>query len=153
MPSETVALGKRQRHDLKRVTRRLATGEVRVYTYYRPTMRRIESEPGTPEYDFELSEARRGRTRKSDGVSYLYFVESAALEAVKIGTAADPYRRLQILQVGSPDTLRLLGWIKFPAGEPMERNIHGLFKKSRLRGEWFKATPDLLEFIRKRCSL
>lgn len=145
--------GKRQGHDLKRVTRKLATGENRTYLYYRPSMTRILNEPGTDAYEFELAELRRGRTRPVDGIEYVYFVHSPESDAVKIGRAADPHRRIQILQVGSPGAVKLLGWIRAKPEDRLECVIQGRFKKDRLRGEWFRATPALLKFIEDRARL
>jgi hypothetical protein len=144
------SFGKRQGHDLKRVTRSLATGERRTYLYYRPTMTRLRNEPGSDGFESELAELRRGRTRPAAGVEYVYFVHAPDNDAVKIGRAADPNRRVQILQVGSPGTVTLLGWIRTTPEDRLESVIQGRFKKDRLRGEWFRATPELMKFIRDR---
>lgn len=145
--------GKRQGHDLKRVTRTLATGERRTYLYYRPTMTRLRSAPGTVHFDEELESLRRGRTRPTAGTEYVYFIHAPAADAVKIGRAADPHRRLQILQVGSPHELRLIGWMATTPDERLERDLHGLFKADRIRGEWFTATVELLKFVQDRARL
>lgn len=147
------SFGKRQGHDLKRVTRTLATGEVRTYLYYRPTMTRLLNEPGTEAFAQEIGELRRERTRPVAGVDYVYFVHAPENQAVKIGRAADPRRRIQILQVGSPGPVELLGWIRAKPADRLEAVIQGRFKRDRLRGEWFKATPELMNFIRDRARL
>lgn len=148
-----VRFGKRRGHDVKRVTRTLATGERRTYFYYRPTMRRLKSEPGTDAFEAELADARAGRTRPAAGVDYIYFVHAPLSRRIKIGRAADPYRRLQILQVGSPEELVMLGWLRTTPGSKLERNIHGLFKRHRTRGEWFEACDLILDFAKSKCRL
>jgi hypothetical protein len=65
----------------------------------------------------------------------IYFIRDTGTGAIKIGKAVDAVRRLNILQVGCPSPLQLLGVI--PGGGKKEAEIHRQFKDSRLRGEWF----------------
>lgn len=53
------------------------------------------------------------------------------------------------LQTGCPDKLRLVGCA--PGNAQDERNLHERFAKFRVRGEWFTAGPELVEFIHGVC--
>lgn len=76
-------------------------------------------------------------------LSQVYFIQMGRF--IKIGYAASAIVRLQTLQTSSPYTLKILGTI--PGGPLEEKRIHDLFEHLRERGEWFRKTPDLLEYI------
>lgn len=65
---------------------------------------------------------------------YVYAVQSG--DAVKIGWAKDPVRRLAELNVGSPERHLLLGFAR--GTKEHERELHKLCAKERIRGEWFR---------------
>jgi Meiotically up-regulated gene 113 len=92
-----------------------------------------------PSYAFrEIREIGPGR---------VYFVGANENDApIKIGftTGSADDRRRQ-LQTGHP--LPLVLWAVLDADFRYERKIHDRFRASRLQGEWFKRTPDLLEFM------
>lgn len=73
----------------------------------------------------------------------VYFI--GAGDHIKIGLAFQPRTRLMELQVGNPLTLRLLAHIR--GGVAAERYLHKFFAKDRVRGEWFRTSPLLCEFI------
>ena len=74
---------------------------------------------------------------------YVYFIQ--ADEVIKIGYSLSPELRLGQLQVGSGQTLELIGIMD---GTVMtERKIQKKFEHLRIRGEWFQATTELIEFI------
>lgn len=77
----------------------------------------------------------------------VYFIRNTRSGAVKIGSATDPRKRLVGLQTGCPDTLELVGAI--PGGRVQEKAMHRMFKQFRLRGEWFRAEPTLVQEIRR----
>ena len=64
---------------------------------------------------------------------------------IKIGWARNASRRLAILQTGNADELRLVGVI--PGTVANERIIHELLVTDRLRGEWYRDSPDLRELF------
>jgi hypothetical protein len=73
---------------------------------------------------------------------WIYFVQAG--DAVKVGHAADVEARLRLLRVDNPVEVRLLAKIRGTvAGEGA---IHKKFAHAHIRGEWFKAVPELLEF-------
>lgn len=71
----------------------------------------------------------------------VYFI-SADDGPVKIGLTNNPEQRLEHLQTGSPYRLKLLAVIR--AGRSLERAYHSYFDGSRLNGEWFARSPDLM---------
>lgn len=75
----------------------------------------------------------------------VYFIQRGWGGPIKIGTASDPYTRLAQLQTASPNALRLIGII--PGGFELERELHARFSDTRMVGEWFHPTAELLDFI------
>jgi hypothetical protein len=85
-----------------------------------------------------------------DGDCHVYFIQSGCHGPIKIGRGADPEKRLKELQTGSPQPLFLLGSI---VGAPHnEGRLHHHFRGSQMRGEWFRPTRGLLEFIAEYAS-
>jgi len=77
----------------------------------------------------------------------IYFIQSKEFGAIKIGyTSGSVSKRIEDLQVGNPDQLLLVGTI--PGGFADEKKVHYRFKDSRIRGEWFKDTHVLRNFIK-----
>jgi Meiotically up-regulated gene 113 len=72
----------------------------------------------------------------------VYVIGATGHDAVKIGWAADPRRRLRDLQIGCPLELTLL-WA-FPTADvtAVEAALHRKFNANWLRGEWFDLGPD-----------
>jgi len=79
-----------------------------------------------------------------DGKEYVYFIQGAE-DSIKIGRSNDPDRRLMELQTASPIELKFIKVIE--GDEKLESEIHTRFGKSNIRGEWFKPSKRLLEFI------
>lgn len=75
----------------------------------------------------------------------IYFVQDSDSLAIKIGYAANPEERLATLQTANSSTLRLLA--ELPGGRADEAALHRRFAASRLVGEWFRPSPDLIEFL------
>ena len=65
---------------------------------------------------------------------FVYAIECE--DAVKIGWAANPVRRLSELNVGSHRTHRLLGFAR--GTKAHEAELHHLCDVQRIRGEWFR---------------
>ena len=78
---------------------------------------------------------------------YIYFVQGESGGAIKIGTTLNPVTRMQSLQTGFPEELKLLAVI--PGDAERERKIHEYFGKFRLKGEWFKPEAELINMIDK----
>jgi hypothetical protein len=77
---------------------------------------------------------------------YIYFATDG--EFVKIGWTGiwPPTARVAKQQTGNGRPLWSLGCI--PGTQRAERGYHKRFARHRVRGEWFRLTPDLESFIR-----
>jgi hypothetical protein len=64
---------------------------------------------------------------------------------IKIGTSSDPARRVQALSTGAGESLALVAVVD--GGRARERALHERFADTRVHGEWFSPSPELLEFI------
>lgn len=77
----------------------------------------------------------------------VYFIQCGNGGPIKIGkTDEPPMNRLLSFQIGNPYSLCLLGTMKCYSRNT-ESMLHERFAKSRIRGEWFEPTEDLLIFI------
>ena len=81
---------------------------------------------------------------------FVYFVQCD--DRIKIGIARDPQRRLRTLQTGNAGELQLLAVVVGDMG--LEGAIHAKFESSRIQGEWFVRSQELLEFVArlKKCD-
>jgi len=69
-------------------------------------------------------------------VGELYFIESIAQEAVKIGFGSDVATRLATLQTGNPAELVFL--VSLPCTYGAEKRLHHVLKDRRIRLEWYR---------------
>lgn len=83
----------------------------------------------------ELAVAREREIAKGD----LYFIQCG--DAVKIGRTTNIVNRLGNMQVNSPHEINCLLLLKGRGRE--ERDWHQRFAGERIRGEWFRLSPDL----------
>lgn len=74
----------------------------------------------------------------------VYFIEGEQTKLIKIGVAVDVLQRLQTLQGGSPDKLRVLKVIE---DESADANYHSLFSADWSHREWFRPSKSLVKFI------
>jgi len=77
------------------------------------------------------------------GWGYTYFVRHR--DAIKIGFSGAPKERIKAIQISFPDPLEVLAIVPYTIID--EPTAHQRFVHLRMSGEWFKAAPDLLEFI------
>lgn len=78
----------------------------------------------------------------------IYFVQDPTTHEIKIGfTDGEADHRRKQFQTGNPRELILL--LTTDGDRPQETELHERFKSSRGLGEWFKPTPELLQFILK----
>jgi hypothetical protein len=73
----------------------------------------------------------------------VYFIRAGGM--VKIGTSIDVAKRVAGLRTMSPAPLELLAVAK--GGPDEEREVHRHFAHLRQHGEWFRAAPELLDYI------
>lgn len=79
-------------------------------------------------------------------IGFVYFITMEPDEFVKIGfTKSHPRSRLDTLQTGCPQPLRLMAY--FPATMEDERRLHMTFDELRFRGEWFVVQDKLDDLI------
>jgi len=92
----------------------------------------------------ERNKYKRGR-RKSTG--FVYFIQGQCGGAIKIGFSKKPEMRLKELQTGYPDTLTIL--LMIPGSESDEAAFHKMFEEFRLKGEWFRPDPYIINKLKE----
>jgi hypothetical protein len=133
---------------VKRVRKKLASGEVRIYFYHRETGARLYCDPGTAEFAWELRKVRGVREPAPKPLErYVYFIEAPGSGLIKIGVADDVASRFRALQLQCADTLTLVGSLVCRERGALERRLHKQFAHLRSHGEWFRPGPDLVDFI------
>lgn len=86
----------------------------------------------------------REETALEPGIPCVYFVSDG--DAIKIGfTSNGVDRRLEALRNGNPREIKVLATMRGTMDD--EKRLHRRFAEYRVRGEWFKAAPELLDFI------
>lgn len=80
-------------------------------------------------------------------ISYVYFVTTEFPNfPIKIGMSSSHKMRMTTLQVALPYRIKVLAVV--PTYDvTFERRIHRKFANTRLCGEWFEPSSELLEFI------
>ncbi|MBW4580639.1 MAG: GIY-YIG nuclease family protein [Tildeniella nuda ZEHNDER 1965/U140] len=81
----------------------------------------------------------------TNGFDSVYFLFDDLRQSIKIGTTICVKQRVKDLQAGTSANLQCLKVIK--GGRRKEHQLHKKFAHLHIRGEWFKATPELLSFI------
>jgi hypothetical protein len=94
----------------------------------------------TPEEPLPIISLIKQLWRFEDRGPAVYFVE-AENGLIKIGFSRSIRERFKKLHTASPGQLNLLGL--WPAGQPIERELHRRFASQRVTGEWFKPSPEL----------
>jgi Meiotically Up-regulated Gene 113 (MUG113) protein len=78
----------------------------------------------------------------------VYFITTMPdMEYVKIGVAEFVNNRLAGLQTASPFELRIVGYDKF-GDRNDEGRLHARFGHLRIKGEWFRFTEEIRDYIR-----
>ena len=85
------------------------------------------------------------RLRRSNFKIFVYLMEDIRNGLFKIGQSQTPEKREKTLQSEVPETsLRFY----MPAHDTAEKELHEMFSKKRVRGEWFELTPqDIISVI------
>lgn len=71
----------------------------------------------------------------------IYVLKAEGLDRYKIGYSSDVERRLIGMQSLSPVDLECLGVLE--GGVPDERILHDQFDAFRVKGEWFRGSPEM----------
>lgn len=89
------------------------------------------------------------RPLRSERVGYVYFIEGG--DRIKIGYTTNGRARRKKMLTDAPVDLKLL---HIESGTfRVEKMLHRQFAELRVRGEWFRKTPELLAFIEQRKSV
>lgn len=75
----------------------------------------------------------------------IYVIRQGVNGPYKIGLSTNPRRRLAQLQTSSPALLTVEA--VFAGDRNVEQSLHSRFAASRLEGEWFAESTDLLEWL------
>lgn len=75
----------------------------------------------------------------------VYFVEAVGTNRIKIGITKNINSRLSSLECNSPYKLNLI--YAFPGYISKEKEIHKRFEHLRIKGEWFKYTNEVKQYI------
>jgi hypothetical protein len=89
----------------------------------------------------------RNRIDYSMAPKSVYFIRAVGLDAIKIGFATDVHSRFRSVAVCCPVPVELLGYISSFEAAEIERRWHVRYRSDRIRGEWFRETPELLAAI------
>ena len=83
-------------------------------------------------------------------MAYIYFIANERKSVVKIGVANRPNKRLKTFQTAHYEELIILRVIKVSTRTlafQLESALHKKFKRFHIRGEWFKLTATVHNFI------
>lgn len=80
---------------------------------------------------------------------WVYFIAARKSLLVKIGYAADPWKRLSNMNTGSPEKLVMYGLIETYLPVTLERELHERFAADRADGEWFRWSEAMDEYVTK----
>ncbi|BAZ02925.1 hypothetical protein NIES37_69380 (plasmid) [Tolypothrix tenuis PCC 7101] len=86
--------------------------------------------------------------------AFVYFIFNSDSYAIKIGRDSNVEKRLQSLQTSSPVTLEILKVLPMESlkkAQEVEAYLHKRFGHLRMSGEWFRADPQLRDYI-TRCD-
>ena len=82
-------------------------------------------------------------------VSYTYWIFDRKNMAVKVGTSHDPLQRLKQLQTSNSIELKLVGM----TNKLKEKDVHKLYAKHHLKGEWYKMNSEIQRHIIKHSDI
>jgi hypothetical protein len=102
--------------------------------------------------EYKDKEARRKevestKKRQAKRLTNIYVMRNERNGYVKIGRSQAPFDRELTLQSEDPEICMLF---YFPAPIDLECKLHNEFEEYRVRGEWFKLTPNQIENIKTK---
>lgn len=83
---------------------------------------------------------------EADGSVQVYILQENGIGAVKIGVTKNLNRRLSSMRSNSPHQIDVV--LTIDADERLESYLKDLFHGSHIRGEWFRATPEMAAFVK-----
>lgn len=79
---------------------------------------------------------------------FVYFIKPKFRDGpIKIGSSTSLNRRIESLQTSNFEELEVIGAIERDDYKSVERELHLRFVQWRVRGEWFAASPELIEHV------
>jgi len=82
---------------------------------------------------------------RQPGLVWLYAIQMGEAGPIKLGVTLNPAERIATLQQGNPETLHgLAAWRAMPVEE---KELHEEFAYARVRGEWFRPVPELVDLV------
>ena len=93
-----------------------------------------------------LKDIAKKRAAATAATSWVYFIKSYGL--VKIGRAKSPAKRLENMQVGSSQRLKLLAM--FPGGVKEEGELHKMFARHWVHGEWYRFSSEIQIYLAEK---
>jgi hypothetical protein len=131
--------------------------EVQAFkSYFAEVAYRSHSPEGQGNYDplrllSDIYNAHLAACRQIEELHEVYFFLCETTKRIKIGVSHDVESRLKTIRTSAPGKIRCLG--SFVVDDPLvEKEVHAMFASSRVSGEWFMQTPELLAFIREKTT-
>ena len=88
-----------------------------------------------------------GKFNQKSNKGIVYFIQQEGdFKRFKIGYTTNLSERLISLQIGTPDLLVVYKTIE-NATKKKEKQLHRLFAKYHIRGEWFAISPDMIDDV------
>lgn len=85
------------------------------------------------------------KQKKEIGEKFVYVAQCDCY--YKIGIAYNLESRINTLQVGNPYKIDFYTCLKTKKAKEIEKKLHKLFEKKRLRGEWYELSEEDLNTI------
>jgi hypothetical protein len=125
-----------------------------AYLQWNPTLRWSKRYEGTP-YDqtcqileaWLANQSREPRARRQPArrLEQIYIIGFDGDDRVKIGITGDLKARLRSFATGNPSEIKV--HVAFSGNVRDERELHRRFAADRLKGEWFRLSTAITEFI------
>ena len=84
---------------------------------------------------------------------YVYLIMAPDVGAMKVGKSRSPVDRLRAMQTGSPASLILAGMSFMHDVTKAEAYLHRKLRRYHLHGEWFRARPMVVAWLRDLLSI
>jgi hypothetical protein len=86
-----------------------------------------------------------GRRRYPGLFSFVYAIQAGEGGPIKIGISDKPWERIETLQQANAE--KLIGLAAWHTLKSEEKELHREFAYARIRGEWFRPVPELVELV------
>jgi hypothetical protein len=76
-------------------------------------------------------------------------IDGTTPDIYKIGISNAPGKRLQSLSTSIPHELQIVHRFVADSAEEAEAHLHKRFKEARIKGEWFRLTPEQIAELKQ----